>query len=50
MINVKEGLSVFKNVEGKFVINFKIGMLMIKGEDVLGKVSLKDLGLNVGMV
>ncbi len=49
-INAKEGLSAFKNAEGKLVINSKTGMLTIKGEDVLGKNSLKDLGLNAGMV
>ncbi|CBI66516.1 flagellar filament capping protein FliD [Helicobacter pylori] len=49
-INAKEGLSAFKNAEGKLVINSKTGMLTIKGEDVLGKNSLKDLGLSAGMV
>ncbi len=49
-INAKEGLSVFKNAEGKLVINSKTGMLTIKGEDALGKNSLKDLGLSAGMV
>ncbi|MFP6218524.1 flagellar filament capping protein FliD [Helicobacter pylori] len=49
-INTKEGLSAFKNAEGKLVINSKTGMLTIKGEDALGKNSLKDLGLNAGMV
>ncbi|GAA8757019.1 flagellar filament capping protein FliD [Helicobacter pylori] len=49
-INSKEGLNAFKNAEGKLVINSKTGMLTIKGEDALGKVSLKDLGLNAGMV
>ncbi|MFP6148469.1 flagellar filament capping protein FliD [Helicobacter pylori] len=49
-INAKEGLSAFKNAEGKLVINSKTGMLTIKGEDALGKDSLKDLGLNAGMV
>ncbi|MFP6245637.1 flagellar filament capping protein FliD [Helicobacter pylori] len=49
-INTKEGLSAFKNAEGKLVINSKTGMLTIKGEDALGKASLKDLGLNAGMV
>ncbi|WRD30916.1 flagellar filament capping protein FliD [Helicobacter pylori] len=49
-INTKEGLSAFKNAEGKLVINSKTGMLTIKGEDALGKDSLKDLGLNAGMV
>ncbi|MFP6188173.1 flagellar filament capping protein FliD [Helicobacter pylori] len=49
-INSKEGLSVFKNAEGKLVINSKTGMLTIKGEDALGKNSLKDLGLSAGMV
>ncbi|WP_033740748.1 flagellar filament capping protein FliD [Helicobacter pylori] len=49
-INAKEGLSAFKNAEGKLVINAKTGMLAIKGEDALGKASLKDLGLNAGMV
>ncbi|GAA6899627.1 flagellar filament capping protein FliD [Helicobacter pylori] len=49
-INSKEGLSAFKNAEGKLVINSKTGMLTIKGEDALGKDSLKDLGLNAGMV
>ncbi len=49
-INAKEGLSAFKNAEGKLVINSKTGMLTIKGEDALGKASLKDLGLSTGMV
>ncbi|GAA8512876.1 flagellar filament capping protein FliD [Helicobacter pylori] len=49
-INSKEGLSAFKNAEGKLVINSKTGILTIKGEDALGKNSLKDLGLNAGMV
>ncbi|WP_367692582.1 flagellar filament capping protein FliD [Helicobacter pylori] len=49
-INAKEGLNAFKNTEGKLVINSKTGMLTIKGEDALGKDSLKDLGLNAGMV
>ncbi|WRD12013.1 flagellar filament capping protein FliD [Helicobacter pylori] len=49
-INSKEGLSAFKNAEGKLVVNSKTGMLTIKGEDALGKASLKDLGLNAGMV
>ncbi len=49
-INAKEGLSAFKNAEGKLVINSKTGMLTIKGEDALGKTSLKDLGLSAGMV
>ncbi len=49
-INSKEGLNAFKNAEGKLVINSKTGMLTIKGEDALGKDSLKDLGLNAGMV
>ncbi|GAA8357808.1 flagellar filament capping protein FliD [Helicobacter pylori] len=49
-INAKEGLNAFKNAEGKLVINSKTGMLTIKGEDALGKNSLKDLGLNAGMV
>ncbi|MFP6281286.1 flagellar filament capping protein FliD [Helicobacter pylori] len=49
-INSKEGLSAFKNAEGKLVINSKTGMLTIKGEDALGKASLKDLGLSAGMV
>ncbi|WQW48572.1 flagellar filament capping protein FliD [Helicobacter pylori] len=49
-INSKEGLSAFKNAEGKLVINSKTGMLTIKGEDALGKNSLKDLGLSAGMV
>ncbi|GAA9944314.1 flagellar filament capping protein FliD [Helicobacter pylori] len=49
-INAKEGLNAFKNAEGKLVINSKTGMLTIKGEDALGKTSLKDLGLNAGMV
>ncbi len=49
-INSKEGLSAFKNAEGKLVINSKTGMLTIKGENALGKASLKDLGLNAGMV
>lgn len=49
-INIKEGLNAFKNAEGKLVINSKTGMLTIKGEDALGKNSLKDLGLNAGMV
>ncbi len=49
-INAKEGLNAFKNAEGKLVINSKTGMLTIKGEDTLGKASLKDLGLSAGMV
>ncbi|MFP6223117.1 flagellar filament capping protein FliD [Helicobacter pylori] len=49
-INAKEGLSAFKNAEGKLVINSKTGMLTIKGEDALGKESLKDLGLNAGIM
>ncbi|GAA9772103.1 flagellar filament capping protein FliD [Helicobacter pylori] len=49
-INSKEGLNAFKNAEGRLVINSKTGMLTIKGEDALGKASLKDLGLNAGMV
>ncbi|WP_367704818.1 flagellar filament capping protein FliD [Helicobacter pylori] len=49
-INANEGLSAFKNAEGKLVINSKTGMLTIKGEDALGKNSLKDLGLSAGMV
>ncbi|GAA7612477.1 flagellar filament capping protein FliD [Helicobacter pylori] len=49
-INAKEGLNALKNAEGKLVINSKTGMLTIKGEDALGKASLKDLGLNAGMV
>ncbi|WP_208358396.1 flagellar filament capping protein FliD [Helicobacter pylori] len=49
-INAKEGLNAFKNAEGKLVINSKTGMLTIKGEDALGKASLKDLGLSTGMV
>ncbi|WP_201738012.1 flagellar filament capping protein FliD [Helicobacter pylori] len=49
-INAKEGLNAFKNAEGKLVINSKTGMLTIKGENALGKASLKDLGLNAGMV
>ncbi|WRA45694.1 flagellar filament capping protein FliD [Helicobacter pylori] len=49
-INAKEGLNAFKNAEGKLVINSKTGILTIKGEDALGKASLKDLGLNAGMV
>ncbi|WQZ78327.1 flagellar filament capping protein FliD [Helicobacter pylori] len=49
-INAKEGLNAFKNAEDKLVINSKTGMLTIKGEDALGKASLKDLGLNAGMV
>ncbi|MFP6081598.1 flagellar filament capping protein FliD [Helicobacter pylori] len=49
-INSKEGLNAFKNAEGKLVINSKTGILTIKGEDALGKASLKDLGLNAGMV
>ncbi|GAA7266172.1 flagellar filament capping protein FliD [Helicobacter pylori] len=49
-INAKEGLNAFKNAEGKLVINSKTGMLTIKGEDALGKNSLKDLGLSAGMV
>ncbi|WP_033756557.1 flagellar filament capping protein FliD [Helicobacter pylori] len=49
-INAKEGLNAFKNAEGKLVINSKTGMLTIKGEDTLGKNSLKDLGLSAGMV
>ncbi|GAA9084599.1 flagellar filament capping protein FliD [Helicobacter pylori] len=50
VINSKEGLNAFKNAEGKLVINSKTGMLTIKGENALGKASLKDLGLNAGMV
>ncbi|PDW65512.1 flagellar filament capping protein FliD [Helicobacter pylori] len=49
-INAKEGLSAFKNAEGKLVINSKTGMLTIKGEDALGKDSLKDLGLSAGIM
>ncbi len=49
-INSKEGLNAFKNAEGKLVINSKTGMLTIKGENALGKDSLKDLGLNAGTV
>ncbi len=49
-INSKEGLNAFKNAEDKLVINSKTGMLTIKGEDALGKNSLKDLGLSAGMV
>ncbi|WP_198544407.1 flagellar filament capping protein FliD [Helicobacter pylori] len=49
-INVKEGLNAFKNAEGKLVINSKTGMLTIKGEDALGKASLKDLGLSAGIM
>ncbi|AFX89993.1 flagellar filament capping protein FliD [Helicobacter pylori] len=49
-INSKEGLNAFKNADGKLVINSKTGMLTIKGEDALGKASLKDLGLSAGMV
>ncbi|WQX52751.1 flagellar filament capping protein FliD [Helicobacter pylori] len=49
-INSKEGLNAFKNAEGNLVINSKTGMLTIKGEDALGKNSLKDLGLSAGMV
>ncbi|CAJ99470.1 flagellar filament capping protein FliD [Helicobacter acinonychis] len=49
-INSKEGLNAFKNAEGKLVINTKNGMLTIKGEGTLGKDSLKDLGLNAGVV
>ncbi|WP_305861609.1 flagellar filament capping protein FliD [Helicobacter pylori] len=49
-INSKEGLNAFKNAEGKLVINSKTGMLTIKGEDALGKASLKDFGLSAGMV
>ncbi|WQY13053.1 flagellar filament capping protein FliD [Helicobacter pylori] len=49
-INSKEGLNAFKNAEGNLVINSKTGMLTIKGEDALGKASLKDLGLSAGMV
>ncbi|WQY07518.1 flagellar filament capping protein FliD [Helicobacter pylori] len=49
-INSKEGLNAFKNAEGKLVINSKTGILTIKGEDALGKNSLKDLGLSAGMV
>ncbi|GAA8239434.1 flagellar filament capping protein FliD [Helicobacter pylori] len=49
-INAKESLNAFKNAEGKLVINSKTGMLTIKGEDALGKNSLKDLGLSAGMV
>ncbi|WP_198544695.1 flagellar filament capping protein FliD [Helicobacter pylori] len=49
-INSKEGLNAFKNAEGKLVINSKTGMLTIKGEDALGKASLKDLGLSAGIM
>ncbi len=49
-INAKEGLSAFKNAEGKLVINSKTGMLTIKGENALGKNSLKDLGLSAGIM
>lgn len=49
-INAKESLNAFKNAEGKLVINSKTGMLTIKGENALGKASLKDLGLSAGMV
>ncbi len=49
-INAKEGLNAFKNAEGKLVINSKTGMLTIKGEDALGKASLKDLGLSAGIM
>ncbi|GAA7065666.1 flagellar filament capping protein FliD [Helicobacter pylori] len=49
-INAKEGLNAFKNAEGKLVINSKTGMLTIKGEDALGKESLKDLGLSAGIM
>lgn len=49
-INSKEGLNAFKNAEGKLVINSKTGMLTIKGEDALGKNSLKDLGLSAGIM
>ncbi len=49
-INAKEGLNAFKNPEGKLVINSKTGMLTIKGEDALGKNSLKDLGLSAGIM
>ncbi len=49
-INAKEGLNAFKNAEGKLVINSKTGMLTIKGEDALGKDSLKDLGLSAGIM
>ncbi|WRF17685.1 flagellar filament capping protein FliD [Helicobacter pylori] len=49
-INSKEGLSAFKNAEGKLVINSKTGMLTIKGEDALGKNSLKDLGLSADIM
>ncbi|WP_187831710.1 flagellar filament capping protein FliD [Helicobacter pylori] len=49
-INAKEGLNAFKNAEGKLVINSKTGMLTIKGEDALGKNSLKDLGLSTGIM
>lgn len=49
-INAKEGLNAFKNAEGKLVINSKTGMLTIKGEDALGKNSLKDLGLSAGIM
>ncbi|AFI04230.1 flagellar filament capping protein FliD [Helicobacter cetorum] len=47
-INAKEGLSAYKNSEGKLVINAKKGLLKIRGEDALGKASLKDLGLSAG--
>ncbi|MGL2506202.1 flagellar filament capping protein FliD [Helicobacter pylori] len=50
VINAKEGLNAFKNAEGKLVINSKTGMLTIKGEDALGKNSLKDLGLSAGIM
>ncbi|MGL2456891.1 flagellar filament capping protein FliD [Helicobacter pylori] len=50
VINAKEGLNAFKNAEGKLVINSKTGMLTIKGEDALGKASLKDLGLSAGIM
>ncbi|PDX22292.1 flagellar filament capping protein FliD [Helicobacter pylori] len=49
-INAKESLNAFKNAEGKLVINSKTGMLTIKGEDALGKASLKDLGLSAGIM
>ncbi|WP_199768954.1 flagellar filament capping protein FliD [Helicobacter cetorum] len=47
-INAKEGLSAYKDSDGKLVINAKKGELKIKGEDALGKASLKDLGLSQG--
>ncbi|AFI06379.1 flagellar filament capping protein FliD [Helicobacter cetorum] len=48
-INSKEGLSAFKDSEGKLVINAASGVLTIKGNDILGKTHLKDLGLSAGI-